>query len=491
MSGSTGYPPITIVNVSQQLAPTPSVLQRTGAVISQGSTNLTPGTYSLPLPNLTSLTPLLMGGVAITSLTWTAGMVTMTVPTETYTIGDTFLITVYGSIASTVPSGYNGTYLATVVSATTLTYMLTTNPGTATTMGFYTLEDVAETYGALTTYFAQPGAGAVYVLELGPGNATDGVTALLAFMTETPGFFYSYLLPHDWGVDSTFYTNFALNYTSPEAKVYFHVTTTLAFWQTNGPLQTTLPNLFLPTLKDLVVSIEAPTVAAMWMNPTPDTLPTEFSAAAGWAVTLRNNPSPTNQVTQAAFSYLYGVTAYPTFGNSSLLLSLKNNNINFVGAGQEGGLTNTIWMYGATLDGNDFNKYWYSVDNVQINLDLYTTAAVINGSNNPLAPLNYNQAGINTLQGVAGSVMQSEIAYSLALGTLVLTQLSGTAFAAAIESGQFAGQVVVNAVPFLSYAQINPSDYSVGLYQGLSVAYTVQNGFKQIVYNVVVSNFVA
>ena len=170
---------------------------------------------------------------------------------------------------------------------------------------------------------------------------------------------------------------------------------------------------------------------------------------------------------------------------------MSTANINIIGTGAEGGISNTIWLYGTTLDGEDFNKYWYSVDNVQINLDLYTSAAIINGSNNPLAPLNYNQAGINTLQGVAGSVMQREIAYSLALGTLVLTQMTGADFAAAVAADQFAGQVVVNAVPFLNYAQTNPSDYGTRLYQGLAVAYTVQNGFRQIIYNVTVANFVA
>jgi hypothetical protein len=478
MSGYTGYVPITRVNVSQQLAPLPSTRQRTGAIVSQGSTTLAMGSYSL-LTSLSSLTPLLLGKMAITSLAWATGMVTMTVPAENYTIGETLEITVLGSTATLVPGGYNGTFLATVVSATTLTYPLATNPGTATTMGFYTLEDVSETTEAVTTYFDAPGAPSVYVLELGAGNAAEGVIALMAFITETPGLFYSYLLPHPWGVEPTFFT-FANNYTAPTAKVYFHLTTTLAYWQAN-------PLVFSPLLKDVITTIEAPVVAASWMAGTPY----EFSAAAGFAVTLTLNPSPTNQVTQAAYSYLYGVTPYPTFGNTSLLASLALANINIVGTGAEGGLTNAVWMFGTTLDGMDFNKYWYSVDNVQINLDLYTSAAVINGSNNPQAPLNYNQQGINSLQGVAGSVMRSEIAYSLALGTLLLTQMTGTEFAAAVEAGAFAGYVVVNSVPFMSYVQINPSDYPARLYQGMSVAYTVQNGFRNIVYNVTVANFVA
>ena len=36
--------PIVIVDVSQQIAPTPNNLQGTGALISQGGTNTSPGT---------------------------------------------------------------------------------------------------------------------------------------------------------------------------------------------------------------------------------------------------------------------------------------------------------------------------------------------------------------------------------------------------------------------------------------------------------------
>jgi hypothetical protein len=476
MSGSQGYPPITRVNVSIQQGPTPSTYQRTGALISQGATTLTPGTYSL-LVLLSSLTPLLKGAAAITSLTQSSGTATANcTAAHGITIGDTIQLTIMGA----AQTAYNGTFLCTATTTTAFTYAVpsgTTSPATGTIT--YTAEDAAELVAMATTFFAQGGSTSVYVLELGVGNATDGIAALTAFETANPAIFYSYLLPHSWGVDAAFYTGFALNWTSPTGKKYFHVTTTLAFWGAN-------PALFATTLKSCIVGVEAPAVAAAAAAGTP----TEFSRAAFFYVTLNLNPSPSNQVTQGAYSYLYGVTPYPVFGNQALFATLKAANINFIGTGAEGGITNTIEYYGHTLDGMDFNKWWYSIDNVQINLDLNNSNAVINGSNNPLAPLNYNQAGINTLQAVGISTMQSEIAYSLALGTLVSTQMTGQAFAAAVEAGQFAGQVVVNAVPFASYAAINPGDYKIGQYSGLSVAYAPQLGFLQIIYNVVASSFV-
>lgn len=476
MSGSSGYVPIVKVNVSEQLAPAPSRLQRTGALVSQGGTNQAKGAYAL-LTQPSSLTSLLPGALAITSITQTTGTATAgTAAPHGFTIADTILLTISGATGST--TAYNGTFLCTITGTSAFTFAVpsgTASPATGTIV--YTPEDVAELTSMVTTFFAQGGGASVYVLELGAGNATDGITALTAFITANPGFFYSYLLPHTWGVAPTFYSTFANGYTAPTAKTYFHVTTTLAYWQAN-------PTVFAATLKSVIVTIEAPAVATAAATGTP----IEFSAAAGFYVTLNQNP-PATQVTQAGFSFLFGVTPYPVVGNNALFVSFKAANINIIGTGAEGGISNTIWLYGKTLDGFDFNKWWYSIDFVQIQLDLNTSNAVINGSNNPLAPLDYNQPGVNTLQGVAVSTMRSAIGSGLALGTLIQTQLTGAQLAAALEAGTYAGNVLVNAVPFAAYATQAPDDYAAGIYAGLSVVYAPQLGFQQIIYNVVASSF--
>jgi hypothetical protein len=467
--------PITVVNVSQQQGPTPSTLQQSGAFVSQGATTLTAGTFSL-LAAASSLTPLLPSTKALATLTWASGTVTaIASAAHGFTVGDTLQLTISG----VTPSGYNGTYLVTVTTATAFTYVLASSPGLETVPGAYTEEDVAELVAMNTTFWAQGSSVLVWVLELGPGNAVDGIAALQSFMVANPNVFYSYLLPHSWGVAPTTYTTLCKNYNGTTAKTYFHITTTLAYYQANT-------TVFSSTLKSGLVSIEAPTVAAAAAAG----LPTEFSAAARFWVTLSQNPSSSQQVPQLAFTYVYGVTAYPQMGNNALFVTLKAANIGVIGTGAEGGITNTILLYGRCLDGNDFQAYWFAVDWWQINLDLNTSNAVINGSNSRLAPLKNNQSGINALQAVAGNTMQSAIAFSLAVGTLVLTQMTGTAFALAVEQGQFAGFVVVNAVPFASYNTLSPGDYGIGRYAGLSVAAAPQLGFDQIIYNVEVANFV-
>jgi hypothetical protein len=142
------------------------------------------------------------------------------------------------------------------------------------------------------------------------------------------------------------------------------------------------------------------------------------------------------------------------------------------------------------MDGNDFT-YWYSVDWIQLNTDQAISNAVINGSNNPLNPLYYNQDGINVLQDVVVQVVKSAITFGLATGTVARAALDGPIFSEALDSGTYQDQDVVNAVPFIIYTQENPSAYAAGSYGGLSVVYIPQRGFKAIIFNIQVTSFIS
>jgi hypothetical protein len=216
----------------------------------------------------------------------------------------------------------------------------------------------------------------------------------------------------------------------------------------------------------------------------------EFSAAAFMQHSLSYRPSTTNKVTPFAFGFIYGVTPFPTRGNAALIAQLKAGSIGYVGTGAEGGISGTIILWGETMDGNDFT-YWYSVDWVQINLDINTANAVINGSNDPINPLYYNQPGINRLQGVGVSTMTQGITYGLVNGDVVATQLDGPVLDANLDAGLYTGNTVVNAVPFITYSLENPSAYKERSYAGLSTIYVPQVGFINIQYTVVVTELIA
>lgn len=455
---------IVTVNVSVTQAATPNALQKTGAFISQGGTTAAAGSRTL-ITALADLTDILKGALAITSLSWSGNVVTVTTAApHGYTDG----LTIPMIIAGATPSGYNGTFDATITGASTFTYPLVGDPGAETVPGTFQPESARQILAMGTTFFANGGSQGIYVLELGAGDAADGVTALTAYITANPGFFYSYLIPRQWADEATFITMCG-NYNTTTSKTYFWVTMTTDNYTD-----------FDDTMKCVFGEVESSDA---------DT-ETEFSLAAAFWKSLSFNPSNTSKVTPFAFIYQYGVTAYPVAGNSALFTALKAAHVNWIGTGAEGGLSNTILFWGTTMDGKDFT-YWYSVDWVQINMQLDLANAVINGSNNAINPLYYNQNGIDRLQAVCANTLGRAVTYGLALGNVVQTALDGDAFDIALDDGDFAGQAVINAIPFIPYSVANPSDYSIGKYGGFAGVYTPARGFEQIIFNLNVTDFVA
>ena len=461
---------IVTVNVATQVAPTPSTLQQTGALISQGGTTTAVNTLSF-LTQLSDLTALLVTPKAITSMVWAGNVVTVTT-TVAHGLTNAGVFTL--AIAGVTPAAYNGTFSCTVTGTTTFTYPLTPNPGAVTVQGTWQPQSAIEVRQMATTFFAQGSSVGVYVLEFGIGTSAAGVTALTSFITANPNTIYSYLTPRSWGSETT-YPTFLANYTSPTAKTYFFTTVTSANYTNFSGIDP----------KCLFLLVEAPAVP-----PLDNAASTEVTTASAFHVPLAYAPSSAQQVTPTAYSFLYGVTPWPPANNNSTLANYSSLDINYVATGAEGGLSTSVLYYGKLNDGNDFT-YWYSVDWVQINCDTAISNAIINGSNNPQAPLYYNQAGINVLQSVVVATMKSAIGNGLALGILTQTTLPAAQFTANLEQGMYEGQVVVNAEPFLAYSNENPGDYAIGNYAGLSVAYTPARGFLTIVFNITVSNFVA
>jgi hypothetical protein len=423
------------------------------------------------------------------------------------------------------------------MSATTVVQMATTFFGMGWSRAVYVLEmGVSDENHAIANF-------STYLTNNPNSNYTPGAS----------GYFYSYLLPRTWDANANLLT-LLQNYESPTARTYFFITTTLATygvytalekcavtmiesplwgtWATNqltaatwtsgvvtattttahgvvpgdwfqiagcvpvayngwhqataGTTASTLT--WLNSANPGTITSEGYLVASYYSNPGVSS--NEFSLAAAFYASLNYSPSTTNRVAPFAFQFLYGVTPFPTRYNNSLLATLKAAGVNYVGTGAEGGISNAVLYWGTTMDLNSFN-YWYSIDWVQINLDMDTANAVINGSNNPVNPLYYNQPGIDSLQAVAVGTMNRGITYGLVSGNVIATTLDGPVLDTNLSAGLYADQTVVNAVPFITYSLENPSDYKIGRYAGLSVVYMPQQGFTQIVYNVVATQLIA
>ncbi len=435
----------------------PSMLQRTGAMISQGGTNTAAGTLTL-ITQASDLTPLTPTPLVVTSAAWAASVVTLTLATATtWPVGTTLEITVAGF----TPTGYNGTFLGTVATSTTITYPLSVSPGTETVAGTVTPAEVANIYNLVKQFYAQGAGLSFYIYETGVTSIATAITALQTWLIANPSAVYLWLVPSTWDVQAGYLSLVAL-YTSPTAKTYF-ITTTTASTYTQYP----------STDKSVIAMVNAPTAPAT---------ETRSAVSIFWQI-LSNNPGSGGQVPPLNNRFAYALTPWTGLGIQSTLTAILAANVNVLLTGAEGGLSNTIIRGGRTMDGKQFG-YWYAVDWVEINGGRAMAAEVINGSNTSLNPLAYNQLGINQLQSTLVGVMQQAISAGLALGSIVTTQLSQIDFVNNFNNGLYAGQVVVNAVPFASYQTLNPTAYSIGQYGGLSVVFAPQLGFDSILINI-------
>jgi len=441
-----------IVNVVVNVLPAaiPNILQATGAIISQGSTTLTPAVTALPaalgsaptvgntlfLSQASDLTAYLTGAQTLNTLTWTTGIVTATDSTgHGYPTGQSISLTIAGNTAT----GYNGTFICTITSATQFTYAVATNPGTSGGTTVVTDADVASLVNKVSAYFTQSSNGVgIYVIELGVGDSAHGVTALTSFLVANPLVFYILVCPYSWSSDVTFLT-LINSYSNNKSMTYFYFDVGSASYTT------------YKGLKSAVVCALSPLAPS-----------TEKMAAALSAIVLNYAPSMVNKVPQAAYTFLFGLTKWPV--NNTNIPSLIADYVNFASSGAEGGLSNTILKMGVYSDGSQLN-HWYAIDwcNIQVHQGLANT--IILGSNNTINPLYYNQQGIAVLTATAQTIINQAVAFGL-----------------------IGGAPLVVGIPYLTYTATNPNDYGNGIYNGLYVTVSTQQGFQTITFNLTISN---
>ncbi|EGM7354735.1 hypothetical protein IRY04_000968 [Salmonella enterica] len=433
---------IVTVNVSQTIGATPANLQQMSAVLSFGATLQEPGKPVLITRDkeISELVKNSIGSLTAAPVAKSSGNVniTMTLP-EGVTIGRSDNSEVKITVSGCSPDGWNGTFTANVTASNTLTWAIADSQltGSPTTLGQFSIDGGESLVTAVNTFFAQGNKVGIYLLEMGvQKSASAEIAALNTYMEDPLKRFYAYLVPQTWDGNAEFIT-LARRYTANEAMQYFFVLT-------KTPPDTNYVSPYAG-IKSIIAMAD-------------DTYPVTNAAAAAMWNFVSPSPSEINKVPPMAFRYIQAVNA--NAAKASILTTMVKQNINYVDTGAEGGISNTMLVKGVTSDGNDMT-YWYSVDWVQINVDMMLANAVINGSNNPINPLYYNQDGIDRLQQVAQGVFNSGVSFGLVNG-----------------------QTPVNAVPFRTYVKNNPNDYGIGRYAGLSATYTPMRGFVEIIFNI-------
>lgn len=460
------YNRIVQLNVSETVAPTPNRLQGTAAIVSMGGTTIPSGTTQL-ISSSADLANYILPAYDIASLAWSAGVVTLvTTNPHGIPVGATTTI----NVADVSTTAYNGTFTATGVNTTTLHYALT-DPTVHSISGSGTVLVGPQAYliAADDTWWGQGNTlTGYYIYETGTAVYGDVIDSVQTYLAANPQTIYNWgFLP---GVDSdhTDLRAFLLlhNALTSLIKFYLPVTSsTYTLWDAED------------TLRNTLIFVQSPGA-----NPL-----TELDSISFMQYMTSFTPSPTNKLPPSQYTYLNAVTAYAPLTQSTINTFLAGH-VNFVATGAEGGISNTILVPGKNLNGTPQNVA-FSIDWQQIQLNEAISNAVINGSNNPEAPLYYNQDGINFLQQVAATVATRAIQSGLALGQVILTQLDPVTFASNIQKGLYAGNYVINADPFDDYVSINPADYASQIYGGFSAAYTPQYGFETIVFNLNVTQF--
>ncbi len=540
-----------IVNilVSQLFGATPSTLQQSGLIISQGGTTLSNGATQL-ITAQADLTNILGSGSAATNLqamytTFAAnnkanvavtvvefgtsgvqatGSITLTgIPTaaDTVTVDGT-AVTFVTALTSGIQCLIGATAAAT---ATNLLNVLATSTDANISLMTYSLvgsiititSKAAGVAGNAYTLAKSSTAVSISGATLSGGSTTvaaGGIQALGAFLAANPSTYYAALCPDTWAADSTF-PAFCSQYTGQTAQFYlfFHVigacvfqgqisgTTLTVSSVTSGHLAigstitgatisantqitgllTGIGGIGTYTVNNTqTVSSEAMAVANTFSSyvglkscfyrvKAPLDATTTFPVADAFALVLGSAPSPTNKLAPWAFRFVYGSVPYPLQGSDAA--TYKTNYVNYTATGAQGGIPNSnMLQWGTAGDGNDFS-YWYSVDWMQINLQIGLANAIINGSNSAINPLYYNQNGINRLQYAAQAVANQAVNAGMLLTTSTTP--------------------IVAAIPFLTYTAANPNDYALGKYNGLSLNAVIAAGFKQINFALQVSQFVS
>jgi hypothetical protein len=471
---------IVTVQVSTILAPFPSSFQQSGAIVSFGGTNQPTGSQ-IELTRFSDIIPVLSEPLEIATVAWATGVVTATttnpLPASLGGVGSI----IDAQISGFTPAAYNGPAKCTITGADEFTFPLVADPGAATVVGMIGLAAAVELSAMAATFFRQGTAMTVTVIELGfLTDLADEITRLEDFLTNNPLTFYGYLLPANWGLAANIPDVLTLfqQFEFPEAMTYFWLT-----------IEAAAVGLIPATAKCVVQLIEAPTV-----KPTREaTIPgdyAEFTLAGMFYWAMQYRATAITRVAPMCFKYIYGVTPYPLVNNGPFLVSLKNNFVNYIQTGAEGGINFTNIYQGVTADGFDYFNWWWTIDWVQLQVNIDLSNAIINGSNNPLAPLYYSQNGINFLQTVLVGTMQSGSEYGLVNGLIVATQYDSPSLSQQIQLGTFAGQCDVNAVPFPAYTAQNPDDYGRGEYDGLSALFIPARGFVHILVSVVATDIV-
>lgn len=318
-----------------------------------------------------------------------------------------------------------------------------------------TLENLTEYVTGLSDFFFVQEEYDIYLEDKGTKEKdySSKIEELNKFITNNEWPCYIFLLPDGMGEDDTLGSALFSLYSQLQNNTYFFIN-----FNSKDLQNYSFSNVFN--------SVKNQKSAALFVNNAENS---DLAAlASGLFASYKFDLSDTNPASPFNYKAIKGVNKKSL--TSPIRQRLVRDSVNFL----DSITTQTVLMNGRYGD-------TYSIDyRYQWDLTSFTVAAslkqlILNGVNNPIYVIRYNQDGIDILKSRVKSVLNQ-----------MISQGCVTEYAEGIESAtnQLVNVGEISAIDFRSYIRSNPEDYENEIYRGISFYLRIGKYIRQVIMNV-------
>lgn len=295
----------------------------------------------------------------------------------------------------------------------------------------------------------------IYLEEMGTKDTDyeEKIKALNNFVTNSQMPCYIIVLPDGMGADNTLQEKLFSLYNQLNTPLYFFCN---------------FKNDDLTTYSTSVVysQVKEQKCAALFCD---NTIGQNLAAlAAGMFASYKFDLSQTNPASPFNYKKLEGVKFKPL--NSPLRQQMIQDSVNFVDQ-----VSTSICLLNGRYGDTYAIEYRYQWDLTSFQVETDLKALILNGVNNPLYVIKYNQDGIDILKSRVKSTLNGMIE----IGAV-------TEYAASMNPGD--GSLIdvgdINCIGFREYIQSNPDDYENEIYGGISFYLRIGRYIRQVILNV-------
>lgn len=279
------------------------------------------------------------------------------------------------------------------------------------------------------------------------------IQALNEFITNNEFPCYIFLLPDGMGEDETIGASLFAQYSQLSNNTYFFI-------------NFSNDNLSLYKNSNIFNQIKNQKSAALFVN---NTVNSDLAALTGGLfASYKFDLSDTNPASPLNYKTLKGVTKQPV--TLPLRQQMVQDSVNFIDD-----IANQLVLMNGRYGDAFTIDYRYQWDLTSFQVAASLKQLILNGVNNPIYVIKYNQDGIDILKSRVKSVLNQMISYGCV-----------TEYAEGLESatGELINIGEISCIDFRSYISSNPEDYENEIYSGISFYLRIGKYIRQVIMNV-------